>query len=121
VNKPLSIKKDKIEVYEDLCVLCGTPYRAKSGTGRKAQKKVHFLNSHADFLGTNWNGSGRFDCVQNPVNYDVALLEAERLNRLLVRLHSDGWKIAPACAVMTKWSVLSSRTELNAHFKALDF
>ncbi|XP_034231502.1 uncharacterized protein LOC117639736 [Thrips palmi] len=103
IAKPLSKKKSKDEVFPELCVLCGAPYRLNSNKSvdRKAQKKVHFLNSHVDFLGSDWTGYGTFDKNVYEINYDQALLEAERLNRLLQRLHSNAWKVVPACTVMT--------------------
>lgn len=101
VAKPLPRKKE--EMYQELCVLCGGPYRLNSRkSDRNAQKKVHFINSHTDFLGSDWNGCGRFDPQKYPIDFDLALLEAERMNRLLQRLHSNGWKVVPACTVMTR-------------------
>ena len=97
------MKKSKSEVFQDLCVLCGAPYRSnsKKSVDRRAQKKVHFINSHVDFLGSEWNGLGTFDKNEYQIDYDKALLEAERLNRLLQRLQSNSWKVIPACTLMT--------------------
>ncbi|KAK3929497.1 DNA topoisomerase 2-binding protein 1 [Frankliniella fusca] len=55
--------KSELEVYRELCALCGKPYKAarRDWTKRKCQKKVHFLNSHADFFGTDWDGCGFYD------------------------------------------------------------
>jgi len=96
--------RSKEKVCEELCVLCGKPYRlsSRNTVNRKAQKKVHLMNSHIDFLGSEWNGCGQFDIKKYPINCDAALLEAERMNRLLQTLHSNGWKVVPACTVLTR-------------------
>ncbi|KAK3916907.1 DNA replication and repair protein RecF [Frankliniella fusca] len=102
---PKSMKsKESLEICRELCVLCGKPYKCnrRDWTKRRPQKKVHFINSHINFLGTDWDGCGDFDPSMYEVDYDRALIEAERLNRFLQRLHSDSWKAVPACAVMKK-------------------
>ncbi|XP_052129971.1 uncharacterized protein LOC127751056 [Frankliniella occidentalis] len=104
IPKQIPWVKESHEICRELCVLCGKPYRCerRNWTKRKPQKKVHFLNSHSDFLGTDWDGCGVYDSSQSTVDYNRALIEAERLNQFLQRLHSDGWKVVPACSVMKK-------------------
>jgi len=74
----------------------------KDATIRNAQKKVHFINFHSNFLGSDWDGYGEYDPEIHPVDVDVAQLEAERLNNLLARLKKSNWHCVPACVVLDK-------------------
>jgi len=77
-------------------VLCGKPFSV-SPNGR-VQKKPHFIDSHADFLGTNWDGIEAFD---HEVDGQLVLLNADTLNGLLASLSKMKWKVIPACNVFT--------------------
>ncbi|XP_026285421.1 uncharacterized protein LOC113211305 isoform X1 [Frankliniella occidentalis] len=106
------VKKNTLEVFRELCVLCGKPYRAarRDWTTRKSQKKVHFLNDHVNFLGTDWDGHELYDPSAYSVDYKRALIAAERLNKFIQRLESDSWHVVPACVVIS----MDERDNLDA-------
>lgn len=100
--KPITLLQH--EVYQERCVLCGLTYRSmhRDATKRNPQKKVHFVQFHSNYLGSNWDGYGTFDPEVHTVDVNGAKLEAERLNRLLARLKKSNWSVVPACRVLNE-------------------
>ena len=94
-------KKDRLVPFMNVesCVLCGLPYSCNNKE-RRIQRKPHFVNSHADFLGSSWTGLGTY--MQQEVNGRAVLRNADSLNSLLHVLSKDlGWNVLPACKVFT--------------------
>jgi len=86
-------------MHTESCVLCGKQYPTKNKECR-FQRKPHFINSHADYLGSSWNGIGPY--MQQEVDADSVLIEADKLNTLLQTLTKDlRWSLIPACNVMS--------------------
>lgn len=83
-------------------MLCGLTYRSmhRDATKRNAQKKVHFIQFHSNYLGSDWDGYGDFNPKDHVVDVNSVQLEAERLNRLLARLKRSNWLVVPACRVL---------------------
>ncbi|XP_034244687.1 uncharacterized protein LOC117647179 [Thrips palmi] len=95
-------KRDKIcdFMHAEKCVLCGLPFSTKNKE-RRIQRKPHFVNSHADYLGSTWNGLGYFK--NEEVTSAQVLTNAHLLNGLLQSLTRDlKWTIVPACIVMNR-------------------
>ncbi|XP_034254094.1 uncharacterized protein LOC117652955 [Thrips palmi] len=85
-------------MFVECCVLCGKQYSIKNKECR-IQRKPHFVNSHADFLGSKWNGLGPY--MQEEVDATAVLAEADKLNCLIQTLTKDlKWSIVPACNVI---------------------
>lgn len=85
-------------MFVERCVLCGVPYSISNKECR-IQRKPHFINSHADFLGSEWNGIGPY--MQEEVDASAVLAEADKLNCLIQTLTKDlKWSIVPACNVI---------------------
>ena len=86
--------------WQESCVLCGTQYNVDNREGR-LQRKPHFVNSHADYLGSTWDGTGTFN--GEPVNATRMITEPDVLNHLLVTITKNlHYKIMPACNVITR-------------------
>lgn len=85
-------------MYIEACVLCGKQFPTNNKE-RRFQRKPHFINSHADYLGSSWNGLGTY--MQQEVDANAVLIEADKLNSLLQTLTKDlRWSVIPACNVM---------------------
>ncbi|KAK3914729.1 Short chain dehydrogenase yanD [Frankliniella fusca] len=82
------------------CVLCGKQFPFSNKESR-VQMKPHFINSHADFLGSMWDSlSGPYR--QEEVDASRVLAEADKLGVLLNTLTKKlKWKVTPACTVMS--------------------
>lgn len=64
--------------------------------------KPHFVDSHADYLGTEWKDSSE-DRTQMQVDGGKVLVAAEVLNTVLSKLTKTlKWNFFPACMVLTK-------------------
>ncbi|KAK3908833.1 3-oxoacyl-[acyl-carrier-protein] synthase 3 [Frankliniella fusca] len=86
-------------VNVEKCVLCGEPFSINNKEAR-VQRKPHFINSHANFLGSSWDGLKPY--MQEVVNSSKVLLEADKLNCLLQTLTKDlKWHFIPACTILT--------------------
>lgn len=82
------------------CVLCGKPFSINNKESR-IQRKPHFVNSHADFLGSCWDGLSK-PYMQEVVNGLKVLLEADKLNSLCQTLSKDiKWQFTPACTIIS--------------------
>ncbi|XP_034249827.1 uncharacterized protein LOC117650477 [Thrips palmi] len=101
---------------KECCVLCGKPFSV-SPSGR-IQKKPHFIDSHADFLGSYWDGIETFD---HEVDGQLVLRNADTLNSLLASLAKMKWKVIPACNVFTlrerkKFASSTKRSQIMGEF-----
>lgn len=63
--------------------------------------KPHFVDSHADYLGTEWQD---LSDDRTPLEVDgvKVLIAAETLNTVLTKLKKLMWNFLPACLVMTE-------------------
>lgn len=94
-------KKHDIATFVNVekCVLCGEAFSINNKEGR-VQRKPHFINSHANFLGSSWDGLNPY--MQEVVNGLKVLLEADKLNCLLQTFTKDiKWHFVPACTVLS--------------------
>lgn len=83
------------------CVLCGKAFSIDNNE-RRIQRKPHFINAHADFFGSEWNGLGAY--MQEEVDYTRVLTEADKLNSLIQTIQKDlKWTVMPACNVISTW------------------
>lgn len=86
-------------MYTESCVLCGKQFPTNNKE-RRFQRKPHFINSHADYLGSSWNGLGPY--MQQEVDADSVIIEADKLNAVLQTLTKDLKRsVIPACNVMS--------------------
>jgi len=63
--------------------------------------KPHFVDSHADFLGTEWQDLSD-DRTTLEVDSVKVLTAAETLNTVLTKLKKLMWNFLPACLVLTE-------------------
>lgn len=105
-EKKQNLKKFNF-VNVEKCVLCGEPFSTNNKEIR-VQRKPHFVNSHANFLGSCWDGLKPY--MQEEVNGSKVLFESDKLNCLLSTLTKDlKWHIIPACSVLSDMYVCQSK------------
>ncbi|KAK3927034.1 UPF0210 protein PAE3581 [Frankliniella fusca] len=85
--------------FREACVLCGQEYSMGNKYNR-VQRKQHLVGSHADYLGSVWDGCGSYESQE--VDLEKVLFIAEKLNQLLSTLKSMNWNVTPACNVFSK-------------------
>lgn len=87
--------------FVERCVLCGKPFSVNNKECR-VQRKPHFMNNHADFLGSNWSGVEPYNKEQEISSKDV-VCNADKLNYLIQILTKElKWTVVPACTVITE-------------------
>lgn len=84
---------------KECCVLCGKHFSVSKG-GR-IQRKPHFIDSHADYLGTDWDGVGKYDGELHKVDGNRVLIQADTLNSFISELIKLKWKVVPACNILS--------------------
>ncbi len=82
------------------CVLCGEPF-PNNNKETRVQRKPHFINSHANYFGSTWDGLDK-PYMQEEVSGTKVLTESDKLNHLIQNLQKElNWQVIPACTVMS--------------------
>lgn len=92
------IKQNRL--WLDLCLLCGVSL-ACNNKELRAQIKPHLVRSHADYLGSTWDGYGTYDS-KLPIDGHLLVREADLISKGLLYLSHDlRARVMPASAVFT--------------------